>query len=102
MRQLTFIEAGKLEWHDVAEPALDDDRAALVKPLAVATCDIDRGIVRGYVPFQGPVAMGHEGVAEVTDVGGGVTSVAPGDLVSVPFQVSCGECERCRRGETGN
>ena len=29
-------------------------------------------------------------------------SVAPGDLVSVPFQISCGECDRCRRGQTGN
>jgi alcohol dehydrogenase len=24
----------------------------------------------------------------------------PGDLVIVPFQISCGECERCRRGHT--
>src|SRR3712207_6816030 len=26
----------------------------------------------------------------------------PGSLVTVPFQISCGECERCRRGHTGN
>jgi alcohol dehydrogenase len=41
-------------------------------------------------------------VAEVTEIGDGVESVEPGDLVSVPFQVSCGECETCRRGHTGN
>ena len=29
-------------------------------------------------------------------------SVTPGDLVSVPFQISCGACDRCRRGQTGN
>ena len=23
-------------------------------------------------------------------------------MVSVPFQISCGECETCRRGHTGN
>jgi alcohol dehydrogenase len=41
-------------------------------------------------------------VAEVTDVGDHVGGVRPGDLVSVPFQVSCGECDTCRRGHTGN
>jgi alcohol dehydrogenase len=35
-------------------------------------------------------------------VGEAVSSVKPGDLVSIPFQVSCGECPTCLRGETGN
>ena len=38
----------------------------------------------------------------MVEVGDAVGSLAPGDLVSVPFQISCGECERCRRGQTGN
>jgi len=29
-----------------------------------------------------------------------VKDFAPGDLVMVPFQISCGDCERCRRGHT--
>ena len=29
-------------------------------------------------------------------------AVAPGDRVVVPFQISCGTCERCRRGPTGD
>src|SRR5438093_10138538 len=98
MRQLTFLEPGRLEWRDVPEPALDGDGAAIVRPVAVATCDLDLGIVRGAVPLGGPFPFGHEGIAEVIDVGDAVSSVKPGDLVSVPFQVSCGECEPCRRG----
>jgi alcohol dehydrogenase len=35
-------------------------------------------------------------------VADGVTSVAPGDRVVVPFQISCGACGPCRRGRTGN
>jgi alcohol dehydrogenase len=38
----------------------------------------------------------------VVDVGDAVTSLRPGQLVSVPFQISCGDCEPCRRGRTGN
>jgi D-arabinose 1-dehydrogenase-like Zn-dependent alcohol dehydrogenase len=73
-----------------------------VRPHCVATCDLDLWLVRGDVPYQGPFLFGHEGVAEVTEVGDAVSSVRPGDLVSIPFQVSCGECPTCRRGHTGN
>jgi len=102
VRQLTFIEANTLEWRDVPEPALAGDGEALVRPLAVATCDLDKMIVRGLVPAEEPLPFGHECVAEVTEVGDSVTSVKSGDIVSVPFQISCGECDRCMRGQTGN
>jgi threonine dehydrogenase-like Zn-dependent dehydrogenase len=102
VRELQFIEKGKLEWREADEPRLQGDGEALVRPLALATCDLDRGIVAGVVPVEGPFPFGHECVAEVTEVGDTVTAVKPGDLVSVPFQISCGECARCRRGQTGN
>jgi alcohol dehydrogenase len=102
MRELNFIEAGKLEWLEAAEPRLEGDGEALVRPVAVATCDLDLLIVRGLAPAQGPFPLGHEGVAEILEVGDAVEGFRPGDLVSVPFQVSCGECATCRRGHTGN
>ena len=74
----------------------------MVRPLAVATCDLDALIITGQSPFPPPFPLGHECVAEVVDVGDRVTSLERGQLVSVPFQISCGECERCRRGRTGN
>ena len=102
MRQLTFVEKGKLEWRDGPDPRLEGDGQALVRPLALATCDIDTAFVQGRAPVGGAFAFGHECVGEVMDVGDSVASVKPGDLVSVPFQVSCGECEACRAGRTGN
>jgi threonine dehydrogenase-like Zn-dependent dehydrogenase len=102
VKQLTFLEPGRLEWREVDEPRLERDREAIVRPLAIATCDIDLAFVRGVAPAGGAFPFGHECVAEVIDVGDAVSSVRPGDLVSVPFQISCGECARCRRGQTGN
>jgi len=102
MRELNFIEKGRLEWREADEPRLEGEGEALVRPLAVATCDLDLLLVRGLAPAEGPFPFGHECVAEVTEVGDGVASVRPGDVVSVPFQISCGECETCRRGHTGN
>src|SRR5580704_12403042 len=102
MQQLNFIEAGKLEWREAPEPRLEADREAIVEPVAVATCDLDTLIVRGAVPLQGPFPFGHEGVARVVEVGDAVKDVVPGDLVSIPFQVSCGSCEQCRRGRSAH
>ncbi len=102
MRELNFIDKGKLEWREAEEPRLQGEGEALVRPLSVATCDLDKLLVRGLAPAEEPFPFGHECVAEVTEIGDEVTGVKPGDVVSVPFQISCGECETCRRGHTGN
>jgi alcohol dehydrogenase len=102
VRQLTYIEKDRLEWREAPEPRIEAEGEALVRPVAVATCDLDLWMVRGRVPYQGPLPAGHEGVGEVTDVGAAVSTVEPGQLVSIPFQVSCGECATCARGHTGN
>lgn len=89
-----------LEWWDVPAPRLRDDGDALVAPLAVTRCDLDLYIANGAARFEGPFAIGHEAAGIVTEVGDAVTDFAPGDLVIVPFQISCGQCDRCRRGHT--
>jgi threonine dehydrogenase-like Zn-dependent dehydrogenase len=102
VQQLVYTGANALEWRDATEPSLHSDAAALVRPVAVATCDLDALIVTGESPFPPPFPIGHECVAEVIDAGDAVGSVKPGHLVSVPFQISCGECGPCRRGRTSN
>jgi alcohol dehydrogenase len=101
VRQLQFVQKGKLEWREAPDPKLEGDGEAIVRPVALATCDIDVAFVQGRFPAEA-FPFGHECVAEVTDAGDGVGTVEPGDLVSVPFQISCGECEACREGRTGN
>src|SRR3990172_750143 len=100
MRQLTFVHKGVLEWHEVPDPGLEGSRQAIVAPVVATTCDLDRSIIKGRAPYDGPIALGHEFVAAVIDVGDGVHSVVPGDVVAVPAQISCGECDRCRTGGT--
>ena len=102
MRTLTYTAPHELHWREAPEPRLSSDAAALVRPVAVATCDLDALIISGSSPFPPPFPIGHECVAEVLDVGDAVSSLRPGQLVSVPFQISCGECASCRRGRSGN
>jgi threonine dehydrogenase-like Zn-dependent dehydrogenase len=100
MRQLTYVGPKMLEWWDVPPPRLQSDQDALVEPLAVTRCDLDLIIVGGASGLPGPFAIGHETAGRVTEVGPAVKAFAPGDLVIVPFQISCGACERCLRGHT--
>jgi len=102
VQQLTYVAPRTLEWRESAAPELSSDGAALVRPLAVATCDLDALIIEGASPFPAPFAIGHECVAEVLEIGDRVKSFVPGQRVSVPFQISCGECTPCRQGRTSN
>lgn len=102
MRALVYAGPRQLEWREVEDPKLAGDGEAIVRHLAVATCDLDGLIVAGHSPFPPPFQLGHEGVAEVLEVGDAVRTVKPGDRVLVPFQISCGDCVACRQGRTGN
>ena len=102
MQQLVLVGPGSVRWQDVAEPPPPDPDAAIVRPVAVATCDLDVGVLTGNYPLAGPYPFGHEGIADVVDVGSNVNTVSPGDRVIVPFQISCGTCPPCRRARTGN
>ena len=102
MEQLVFTGPRTLQWREAPVPRLTSDRGALVRPLAVATCDLDALIVEGGSPFPPPFPVGHECVAEIVELGDEVDGLRAGQLVSVPFQISCGECAACLGGRSSN
>jgi alcohol dehydrogenase len=102
MRALVVSPGGRLSWRAVPAPPPPRPHEALVHPIAVATCDLDRPLALGATPFPLPLRFGHECVAEVLSVGDQVARVRPGQRVVVPFQISCGSCRPCQAGHTGN
>jgi NDMA-dependent alcohol dehydrogenase len=50
------------------------------------------------LPSTFPIIGGHEGAGTVLEVGPGVTSVVPGDLVAASFIPACGRCRWCVTG----
>jgi len=102
MKQLTCAAPGTIEWQDVPEPRLQGDGEALVRPLAVARCDIDLFLTSGFFPARGPFALGHECVGEIVVLGDEVRGLAVGQRVVVAFQVSCGACRSCGAAHTAN
>lgn len=94
MRHLVFQEAGRVAWESAPDPE-PGISGAVVRPLAVARCDLDP-IMAGLGVFPGPFPVGHEVVGEIVEVGEGVSARMVGETVIVPFQVSCGACGPCR------
>lgn len=98
MKELIVHGPGQLQWVEAPSPSLSGPRSALVRPIASASCDLDRRLIAGVTPFKPPFALGHECVAEVLEVGDEVSSVRRGDLVSVPWKIACGDCPQCLAG----
>jgi threonine dehydrogenase-like Zn-dependent dehydrogenase len=97
VRQLTYVKPGKIEWEEAPAPVLTDPAGALVRPVAVARCDLDRPMVTAGT-FPAPFAVGHEFVADILSVGDQVAKRQVGERVLVPFQPSCGGCTACLDG----
>jgi alcohol dehydrogenase len=92
-----YYDAGDgLQWREDPAPEIELASDALVRPVAVSTCDLDQAIIHRPVPgTEQPFAIGHEGVGEVVEVGPEVTTVRPGQIVSICHHLSCGRCDRC-------
>ncbi|HYR12600.1 MAG TPA: alcohol dehydrogenase catalytic domain-containing protein, partial [Mycobacterium sp.] len=75
MQQLTFEAAGEYAWRDAPDPEITSPEQAVVRPLAVACCDLDVAVAEGRLPMPPGHAVGHEGVAEIVAVGDAVRGV---------------------------
>lgn len=102
MRELTYTGRWTTEWREAPDPSIQSAQQAIVAPVAATSCDVDSAILAGHGFLDPPFPLGHECVARVVDVGDAVTTVTPGDLVVVPWALSCGTCDPCRAGLTAH
>jgi glutathione-independent formaldehyde dehydrogenase len=75
--------------------------AVIVRTVATNICGSDQHMVRGRTTAPIGLILGHEITGEVVETGPDVEFVKVGDLVSVPFNISCGRCRNCKEGKTG-
>jgi len=100
MRALQLTDNRKLELADVPAPAKPGPGEITVKVKAVALNHIDVWGWRGmaFAKRKLPLTIGAEASAEVATIGEGVSSVLPGQLVSIYGAKTCGLCAACRAG----
>jgi glutathione-independent formaldehyde dehydrogenase len=115
-RAVAYKGPGKVEVIDTAYPTfeLKDGpgvnpanvgrklpHAVILKTVATNICGSDQHMVRGRTTAPAGLVLGHEITGEVVEVGPDVEFVKVGDIVSVPFNISCGRCRNCKEGKTG-
>lgn len=76
---------------------------ALVEVELATVCGSDVHTVQGHRSAPAPLVLGHEQVGRIVAVGEGAvradgSPLELGDRVVWTVAVSCGECDRCRRG----
>ena len=99
----TYVAKGRFELLDKPKPALQDSRDAIVRVTLASVCTSDLHIKHGSVPRAVPgITVGHEMVGIVEETGSAVTSVRPGDRVTVNVETFCGKCFFCQHGWVNN
>jgi len=88
-----------VEMRDVPDPAILNQRDAIIKITSTAICGSDLHLYDGYIPAmeEGDI-LGHEFMGHVVEVGPGVSNLSVGNRVVVPFPIACGACNSCTAG----
>lgn len=103
MLAYTYLEKGKFQLLDKPKPVLEEAGDAIVRVTLSSICTSDLHIKHGHVPRAVPgVTVGHEMVGVVEEVGAAVSSVKPGDRVTVNVETFCGSCFFCKNGWVNN
>src|SRR4051794_10845848 len=98
MKAVAFQGPREVEVVEKPEPELENPGDAVVRITSTGVCGSDLHIFHGRVKIEPGFTIGHEYVGEVVAAGDAVTSVSTGDRVLGCFQVACGTCFACRRG----
>ena len=101
MKAICWQGKKDMRCEEVPDPRLEHPRDAIIKVTTTCICGSDLHLMDGLVPTMcaGDV-MGHEPMGEVVEAGAEAKArgLAVGDRVVIPFQMTCGECEQCLKG----
>ncbi len=101
MKALVYHGPRDVTVTDVPDAKIEAPTDVLVSITSTNICGSDLHIYEGRAPLEQGMAIGHENLGEVVEVGDAVTSVKVGDMVCLPFNIGCGFCRNCEKGLTG-
>ncbi|MEJ2890532.1 glutathione-independent formaldehyde dehydrogenase [Actinomycetospora aeridis] len=95
MKAVVYRGPHQVNVEDVPDARIEKPTDVLVRITSTNICGSDLHMYEGRTDFEQGRIFGHENLGEVVEVGEGVDKVQVGDMVSAPFNVSCGHCENC-------
>jgi len=100
MKAVVYHGPRNVSVDEVPDARIEKPTDALVRITSTNICGSDLHMYEGRTDFEEGRIFGHENVGEIVEVGGAVEKVHVGDMISAPFNVSCGHCENCEHGLT--
>ena len=100
MKAVVYHGPRNVSVDDVPDARIEKPTDALVRITSTNICGSDLHMYEGRTDFEQGRIFGHENVGEVIEVGEAVEKIQVGDMISAPFNVSCGHCENCEHGLT--
>jgi threonine dehydrogenase-like Zn-dependent dehydrogenase len=96
MRAVTWHGKRDVRVDTVPDPKIEEPTDAIIEVTSTNICGSDLHLYETLGAFMnaGDI-LGHEPMGIVREVGSGVSTLAVGDRVVIPFQISCGSCYMC-------
>jgi threonine dehydrogenase-like Zn-dependent dehydrogenase len=98
MPAAVLADAGRLEIAERPVPRVESPEDVVLDVEACGICGTDLQILGGGHSATVGVILGHEFAGTVAEVGEAVSGLEAGQRVAVAPNVSCGQCDSCRRG----
>lgn len=98
MRALSYQGPRSVRIEEKPDPRIEHPNDMILRVTRTAICGSDLHLYGGLVPdTRCGDTFGHEFAGVVEEVGPTVRTLARGDRVVVPFNISCGTCYYCQR-----
>jgi 2-desacetyl-2-hydroxyethyl bacteriochlorophyllide A dehydrogenase len=95
MKGVVIGAPGEVCVDTLPDPVLPGPDGAVIEVRTAAICGSDLHFYEGDYPLAGPVALGHEAIGTVVEIGSEVRTFAAGDEVLVSSVAGCGSCVGC-------
>ncbi len=101
MKALVYHGPRDVRITQVPDATIQESTDVLVKITTTNICGSDLHMYEGRTNVEPGTVLGHENLGQVIEVGRAVKRVRAGDMVCLPFNISCGFCKNCEAGFTG-
>lgn len=100
MKAVSYEGTRKMVVSDHPKPKISKSNEALLRVTSAGICGSDLHMYDGRTALKQGTVVGHEIMGVIEEVGEAVHSIKKGDRVVLPFNIACGFCRNCERGNT--
>jgi glutathione-independent formaldehyde dehydrogenase len=100
MKALVYYGPKNVRVAEMPDPKIEQPTDVIVRITTTNICGSDLHMYEGRTNMEEGRIFGHENLGEVIEVGNAVVNIKVGDMVCMPFNISCGHCKNCESGLT--